>query len=71
VEIGQIYEATSQHSTPQRRISNHSHSKLPARFQQRNLVVFDVKRERRVFDLDSGDGMNGMSTAKSLGRNFR
>ena len=56
-----------QQTSAQRRVRDNRDAQLTGRLEQRNLGIFDVEREGRVFDLQCGDGVHGVCTAQSRG----
>lgn len=54
---------SSEKPASQRRISDDSHSKLTSSFEQADFFVLYVKREWGIFDLKSGDRMDGVRAA--------
>jgi len=55
---------TCEKTTTKRTVSNNFHSEFASGFQEGDLVIFDRELERRVFNLDGGDGMDGVCTSK-------
>lgn len=57
-------------ASPQRRVGHDSDAELACSFEQPNFLVFYVKRERRVLDLNGSNRMNGMRAAQGCCRYF-
>ena len=64
------YVLTSQETTTKRRVGDNSDAELLARFEESDLLVFDIEREGRVLDLEGRDGVHRMRATESLLRAF-
>ena len=62
--------STGEETTSKRRIRYYRDPKLAGRLEQADLLVLDVKGERRVLDLDCGDRLDGMRTPQSRSGNL-
>lgn len=56
-----------QHASSQGTVSDNRNAELPGRLEQANLRLLNVNGEGTVFDLNGGDGMDGMGAAKGGG----
>lgn len=63
--------STSEETTSKRRIRYYRDPKLAGRLEQADLLVLDVKGERRVLNLDCGYRVDGMCTPQSGRGNLR
>jgi hypothetical protein len=58
-------------TTAQRRVSDNGDAELTSGSEDVKLGVLDIEREGRIFDLDSGDGVDGLSTTEGGSGNLR
>ena len=58
-------------AVPKRRVRDDLDSELARRLEQRGLLVLNVERNGRMFDLDCRDGVHGVCAAKGFGADLR
>lgn len=56
---------TSEEATAKGRISDDGNAKFLGCLEESNLLIFNVKSERRIFDLQGSDRMDGVGTTQS------
>ena len=65
------YVAASEETPPERSVGDDLDPEFPRGFQEPDGLILDVQREGRVLDLDGGDGVNGMCSAKGRSGDLR
>lgn len=64
------YIFSSKQATSERRVGNDGHSEFTCGTQQSHLRKLDIKRERRIFDLEGSDRVHCVCATQRRGRTF-
>ena len=65
------YVAAGDEAPSERGVCDDFDAKFPRGLQESDGLVLNVQGERRVFDLDSGDGVDGVCPTEGRSRNLR